>query len=55
MKRPKINNWKYPCQPDINLVEDEQILKTEVKGDWTIGSRNLKFLLHNENKIVFCL
>ena len=27
--------WKYLCQPDIHLVEDEQILKTEVKGDWT--------------------
>ena len=51
-KNGKTRN-KYPSQPDIHLVEDDQILETEVKGDWITGSRNLTFLLHSENEIVF--
>ena len=45
--------WKYPKKADIQLVEDEQSLEVEVEGEWTLDSRNHKFILNNEKEILY--
>ena len=50
---PQNKYWKYPKKADVQLVEDEQILDVEVKGEWTLDSRNHKFILNKEKEILY--
>ena len=50
---PQNKYWTYPKKADVQLVEDQQILEVEVNGEWTLDSRNRKFMLNNEKEILY--
>ena len=54
-RTPRTQNkyWKYPKKPDLHLIEEEQILEVIVIGEWTLDSRNCKFILNNEKEIIY--
>ena len=40
--KPQNKYWGYMKKVDVQLVENEQILEVEVKGEWTLDSQNHK-------------
>ena len=47
------NKWKYPKTEDIQTAEPEQIVKSDVKGEWsyTPGTRKRQFVVENTKDI----
>ena len=43
--------WKYPTTDDARDVECEQILQSEVNGEWNFSMRNRVFALKNHADI----
>lgn len=45
--------WKYPGQPDVCSVFQDQILDIKVEGEWNLlGSRTQRYTLFNEKDIL---
>ena len=47
------NKWKYPKTEDIHTAEPEQIVKSDVKGEWnyTPDTRKRQFFVENTKDI----
>ena len=47
------NKWKYPKTEDIQTAEPEQIVKSDVKGEWsyTPDTRKRQFVVENTKDI----
>ena len=47
------NKWKYPKTEDIQTAEPEQIVKSDVKGEWsyTPDTRKRQFFVENTKDI----
>ena len=41
--------WKYPSTPDIQIVERDQIVKFDIRGQWDMDPDNRKRLFTVEN------
>ena len=46
--------WKYPKREDVQMVEPEQIVKCDIKGEWNYSpdSRKRLFTITNVKTIV---
>ena len=47
--------WKYPSIPDIQIVEQDQIVRFKVKGQWDMDPDNRKrlFIVENHKEIIY--
>ena len=48
------SKWKYPSKEDIQHVEEDQILKIKVKGEWDITPDSRKHLFNLSNVKDIC-